>query len=321
MSRGTSRFIEVSNLPLTSRIWSAAAMPPLSFRRQYSGGMAAALQMTKVRRYTLKTPAKPAKQYRVQYSEELNTEQLEVVMAGDGPLLVIAGAGSGKTRTLTYRVSRLIEDGVDPSQILLLTFTNKAAREMLSRVEQLVTIDTRRIWGGTFHSVGNRLLRQHAETIGYKPNFSILDDEDAKEMMESAISSLGINTMEKRFPKGDVLLDIYSFLINTRTPLELHLEQNYPHFALYRDEIVNVFRRYQDRKREANAMDFDDLLVNWKLLLEEHEEISAALKRKFRFILVDEYQDTNKLQADVVDAMAAERRNVMVVGDDAQSIY
>jgi DNA helicase-2/ATP-dependent DNA helicase PcrA len=277
--------------------------------------------MTKIRRYTLKRPVKAQKTYRVPYHEELNPEQLEVVMAGDGPLLVIAGAGSGKTRTLTYRVSRLIEDGVDPSQILLLTFTNKAAREMLSRVEQLVTIDTRRIWGGTFHSVGNRLLRQYAEAIGYRPNFSILDDEDAKEMMDSAISSLGIKTLERRFPKGDVLLDIYSYLINTRTPLELHLEENFPHFAIYKEEIVKVFHRYQDRKREANAMDFDDLLVNWKLLLEEHESISEALKRKFRYILVDEYQDTNKLQADVVDGMAAIRRNVMVVGDDAQSIY
>src|SRR5438105_5251988 len=277
--------------------------------------------MTKVRRYTLKRPAKAQKTYRARYEEELNPEQLEVVMAGEGPLLVIAGAGSGKTRALTYRVSRLIEDGVDASDILLLTFTNKAAREMLSRVEQLVTIDTRRIWGGTFHSVGNRLLRHHAEAIGYRSNFSILDDEDAKEMMEGSISALGIKTMERRFPKGDVLLDIYSFLINTRTPLELHLEDNYPHFAIYKEEIVNVFRRYKERKRDANAMDFDDLLVNWKLLLEEHAEIGEVLKRKYRYILVDEYQDTNKLQADVVDSMSAIRQNVMVVGDDAQSIY
>src|ERR671929_790555 len=128
----------------------------------------------KVRRYTLKSPAKTQKQYKVRYEEELNHEQLEVVMAGEGPMLVIAGAGSGKTRTLTYRVSRLIEDGVDPSDILLLTFTNKAAREMLSRVEELVTIDTRRIWGGTFHSMGNRLLRRYAEPLGYRSNFSIL---------------------------------------------------------------------------------------------------------------------------------------------------
>src|SRR5688500_7005490 len=276
---------------------------------------------TKVRRYTLKTPTKPAKTYKVRYEEELNSEQLDVVMAGEGPMLVIAGAGSGKTRALTYRVSRLIEDGVDPSEILIVTFTNKAAREMLSRVEQLVTTDTRRIWGGTFHSIGNRLLRRNAEAIGYRPNFSILDDEDSKEMMESAVSSLGIKTMEKRFPKGDVLLDMYSFLINTRTPLELHLEQNYPHFMMYGDEIVNVFRRYKERKREANSMDFDDLLVFWKVLLDEHDDVSAALKRRYRYILVDEYQDTNKLQADIIDSMASVRRNVMVVGDDAQSIY
>ncbi|HEV3484629.1 MAG TPA: ATP-dependent helicase [Vicinamibacterales bacterium] len=275
----------------------------------------------KVRRYTLKTPDKPKKQYRVRYEDELNQEQLDVVMAGEGPMLVIAGAGSGKTRTLTYRVSRLIEDGVDPADILIVTFTNKASREMLSRVEQLVTTDTRRIWGGTFHSIGNRLLRRHADAIGYRSNFSILDDEDAKEMMESAVSSLGIKTLEKRFPKGDVLLDIYSFLINTRTPLELHLEQNYPHFLMYADELVNVFRRYKERKRDANAMDFDDLLVFWKVLLDDHEEISAALKRRFRTILCDEYQDTNKLQADIIDGMAEVRRNVMVVGDDAQSIY
>jgi len=275
----------------------------------------------KIRRYTLKQPAKAQKQYRVRYEDELNQEQLDVVMAGEGPMLVIAGAGSGKTRALTYRVSRLIEDGVDPSDILLLTFTNKAAREMLSRVEQLVTIDTRRIWGGTFHSIGNRLLRQHAATIGYRSSFTILDAEDAKEMMESSISSLGIKTLEKRFPKGDVLIDIYSYLINTRTPLELHLENNYPHFGIYRDEMINVFRRYKERKREANAMDFDDLLVNWKLLLDDYPEVSAALQRRYRYILVDEYQDTNKLQAEVVDGMAAVRRNVMVVGDDAQSIY
>lgn len=276
---------------------------------------------TKIRKYTLKQAPKPRKQYRVRYEEELNSEQLQVVHAGEGPLLVIAGAGSGKTRALTYRVSRLIEDGVDPSEILLLTFTNKAAREMLSRVEQLVTIDTRRIWGGTFHSTGNRLLRRYAEPLGYRSNFTILDDEDSREMMESAISSLGIKTLERRFPKGDVLLDIYSFVINTRTPLELHLEQNFPHFALYKEEMVNVFRRYKDRKREANSMDFDDLLINWKVLLDDHPDASAALKRQFRYLLVDEYQDTNKLQADIVDSMAEVRKNVMVVGDDAQSIY
>ena len=276
---------------------------------------------TKIRKYTLKQPVKPQKTYRVKYDEELNQEQLDVVMAGEGPMLVIAGAGSGKTRTLTYRVSRLIEDGVDPGDILIVTFTNKAAREMLSRVEQLVTIDTRRIMGGTFHSIGNRLLRRHAEAIGYRSNFSILDDEDSKEMMESAVSALGIKTLDKRFPKGDVLLDIYSFLINTRTPLELHLEQNFPHFVLYKEEMINVFRRYKERKRDSNVMDFDDLLVFWKVLLDDHPDVAESLKRRYRYILVDEYQDTNKLQADIIDAMGSVRRNLMVVGDDAQSIY
>jgi DNA helicase-2/ATP-dependent DNA helicase PcrA len=276
--------------------------------------------VSKIRRYQIKTPVR-AKPYRVRYEEELNPQQHDVVMAGDGPMLVIAGAGSGKTRTLTYRVSRLIEDGVDPSDILLLTFTNKAAREMLSRVEQLVTTDTRRIWGGTFHSVGNRLLRRHAEVLGYKANFSILDEEDAKEMMNAAVSASEAKTLEKRFPKGDVLLDIYSFVMNTTTPMELYIEQNTPQFAVYMEEIRQVFRLYAQRKRSANAMDFDDLLLNWKLLLEENPEASGALKARFRHILVDEYQDTNKLQADIVDQMSAVRRNVMVVGDDAQSIY
>ncbi|HVT45199.1 MAG TPA: ATP-dependent helicase [Thermoanaerobaculia bacterium] len=276
--------------------------------------------MSKIRRYQLKRPVR-SRPYRVRYEDELNPAQQEVVFAGDGPILVIAGAGSGKTRTLTYRVSRLIEDGADPSDILLLTFTNKAAREMLSRVEQLVTTDTRSLFGGTFHSIGNRLLRRHAALLGYRANFSILDDEDAKEMMEAAISASGVSTLEKRFPKGDVLLDIYSAILSTKTPLALHLEKNFPHFALYVSEIHDVFARYRRRKKEANAMDFDDLLLNWKLLLDDHEEVATALKTRFRHILVDEYQDTNLLQAEIVDAMAAVRRNVMVVGDDAQSIY
>lgn len=276
--------------------------------------------VSKVRHYQLKS-SKPAKVYKVKYADELNEQQLEVVMAGGGPILVIAGAGSGKTRTLTYRVSRLIEDGIDPSDILLLTFTNKASREMLSRVEQLVTTDTRRIWGGTFHSIGNRLLRRYADIIGYRSNFSILDDEDSKEMMEAAISSSIAKTLEKRFPKGDVLLDLHSFVANTRTPMQLHLEQNYPHFALYKPEIEDVFEKYAERKRASNVMDFDDLLLNWKKLLDDHPDVAEGLRTKFQHVLVDEYQDTNRLQAEIVDSMAAKRRNVMVVGDDAQSIY
>lgn len=275
--------------------------------------------MSKIRHYQLK-PAAPAKNYRVKYEQEVNPQQLEVVMAGDGPLLVIAGAGSGKTRTLTYRVSRLIEDGIDPSDILLLTFTNKASREMLNRVETLVQTDTRRIWGGTFHSIANRLLRRHAEVLGYRSSFSILDSEDAKEMMESAISMSAAKTLEKRFPKGDVLLDIHSFVLNTRTPAELYVEENYPHFGAYLPEMQEIFRLYGAKKKASNVMDFDDLLINWKRLLDDFPDVAAALKVRFRHIMVDEYQDTNRLQAEIVDSMAG-RRNLMVVGDDAQSIY
>lgn len=276
--------------------------------------------MTKVRKYQLKQSSR-AKTYRVRYEDELNPEQLEVVMAGEGPMLVIAGAGSGKTRTLTYRVSRLIEDGVDPADILLLTFTNKAAREMLSRVEQLVTIDLRRLWGGTFHSMANRLLRRNAEVLGYRSNFSILDDEDAREMMEASVSSSDVETLQRRFPKSDVLLDVHSFIQNTRLDLIPYVEQNFPHFTLYIPEIQRVFETYQRRKRDANVMDFDDLLLNWLRLVKELPDVAAALKQKFRHILVDEYQDTNRLQAEIVDEMAAVRKNLMVVGDDAQSIY
>jgi len=276
--------------------------------------------VAEIRRYTLRKPQRTAP-YRVAYSDQLNAQQLDVVMAGEGPLLVIAGAGSGKTRALTYRVSRLIEDGVNPSDILLLTFTNKAAREMLARVEDLVQIDTRRIWGGTFHAMGNRLLRRHAEALGYRPNFAILDDEDAKEMMTAATSESGIEITKQRFPKGDVLVDIHSFVVNTGTPFERHLDENFPQFSIYTSEIRTVFARYSEKKRLANAMDFDDLLVNWKRLLDDHPEIAESLKRSFRHILVDEYQDTNRLQADIVDRMASVRRNLMVVGDDAQSIY
>ena len=276
--------------------------------------------MTKIRHYKLGTPA-PARNYRVRYESELNREQLDVVMAADGPILVIAGAGSGKTRALTFRVSRLVEDGIDPTRILLLTFTNKAARSMLARVEDLVQIDTRRIWGGTFHAMGNRILRRHAELLGFRSNFSILDEEDAKEMMDSAVSSLTIDTLAKRFPRGDVLTSIHSYLVNTGADLVEHLEENHPHFLSLTSEIAQVFDRYREKKRDSNTMDFDDLLVHWRTLLLAHPEAAQAIRNHFRHILVDEYQDTNRLQAEIVDLLATEHRNVMVVGDDAQAIY
>lgn len=274
------------------------------------------------RRYVLRRAAS-AKTYRVDYGRELNEEQKAVVFAGDGPMLVVAGAGSGKTRTLVYRVSRLVEDGVDPSAILLLTFTNRAAREMTRRAERLIGSDLARLTGGTFHSVAARLLRPHAELLGYRPNFSILDSEDAKDLLESATSDLGIPVTERRFPKGDVLHQIVSFCLNTGRKLADVVAADWPHFLSQLPAIEGVVARYLERKVQANGMDYDDLLVNWKRLMAERPEVRAALARRFRHVMVDEYQDVNALQADLVELLVrdAAPRNLMVVGDDAQSIY
>jgi DNA helicase II / ATP-dependent DNA helicase PcrA len=272
------------------------------------------------RRYVLKTPAR-VKSYRVDYDRELNDEQRDVVLAGGGPILVIAGAGTGKTRTLVYRVARLIESGTDPGRILLLTFTNKAARDMLRRVETLLTVDTRRLMGGTFHSVGNRLLRRFGSRVGLTPNFTILDEEDARELFEAATSDRKIPVVERRFPKGDVLLDLYSFTINTSRPFSEVLSERAPHFLELEPQIVAVFQRYRERKREANACDYDDLLLAWKRLLEEAPDAARQLQGSYEHVLVDEFQDTNRLQGEIVDGMAKLRRNVTVVGDDAQAIY
>lgn len=272
-----------------------------------------------MRKYTIKT--EPARRALINYERELNDEQRAVVLAGRGPILVIAGAGTGKTRTLTYRVARLIEAGISPARVLLLTFTNRAAREMLSRVETLLAADVRRVWGGTFHSIANRLLRRHAASLGYESNFTILDSEDAKDLIDSCIDEAGIDTSARRFPKGEVLRELFSFATNTDTPLNEVIAARAPHFEPLSAQIARLDRLYQERKRERNAMDYDDLLTNWKRMLEEKPEIAATYQDQFEHILVDEYQDTNRLQAEIVDLLAAKRRNLMVVGDDAQAIF
>jgi DNA helicase-2/ATP-dependent DNA helicase PcrA len=274
------------------------------------------------RRYVLRRPGR-AKSYRVDYDRELNDEQRAVVFAPDGPTLVVAGAGSGKTRTLVYRVSRLLEDGADPASLMLLTFTNRAAREMKRRVEALAGADLVRMTAGTFHAVGARLLRTHAELLGYRPTFSILDSEDSRDLLESATSDLGIPVTERRFPKGDLLKDLVSFCVNTERKLDDVLAADYPHFLEQADAIRAVVSRYAERKVAANGMDYDDLLLNWRRLLVERPEVRKTLAHRFRHVLVDEYQDVNRLQADLVDLLVAEApsKNVMVVGDDAQSIY
>jgi len=251
----------------------------------------------------------------------LNDEQRAVVEAADGPILVIAGAGSGKTRTLTWRVARLLHDGAPPESLLLLTFTNKAAREMLRRVEEVARIDTRRIWGGTFHHVAHRVLRDHAGELGFSPGYSILDREDSRDVMGAAIADCGLAVGARRFPKADVLIDLVSMAVNTQTPLADVVADRRPQFLPLTEEILRAARRYAERKQSMNAMDFDDLLLHWKVLLVERPAVRQKLGERFRHVLVDEYQDTNKLQGDVVDLLAAVHRNLCVVGDDAQCIY
>src|SRR5512144_1219706 len=271
------------------------------------------------RRYQLQPASPPARA--LNYEGLLNDQQIAVVEADPGPILVIAGAGSGKTRTLTWRVARLVADGVAPERVLLLTFTNKAAREMLRRVEEVCRIDTRRITGGTFHHVAHEILREHAGELGYARGYSILDREDTRDVMSAAIADCGLAVGARRFPKADVLVDLVSMAVNTQPPLAEVLADRRPQFVPLTDDVLRVARRYAERKQSMNAMDFDDLLLHWKILLVEHEPVRRSLSERFAHVLVDEYQDTNKLQGDIVDLVASAHRNLCVVGDDAQSIY
>ena len=272
------------------------------------------------RQYTLQRHAAPGGP-RIDFASELNAQQHAAVTAPPGPALVIAGAGSGKTRTLTYRVAYLLENGVPTSGILLLTFTNKAAREMLDRVANLLPNDITGLWGGTFHSIGNRILRRHAAAAGFAPGFSIMDREDQQDILDAVIATLGLDPKDKRFPKGQVLADVFSFSINTGRSIDQVLFEKYPHFLEFSEIIAKAQERYEARKKSANSMDFDDLLEKTLKLLKTNEEIAAHYQRQFQFVLVDEYQDTNRIQADFIDILAKHHRNVMVVGDDAQSIY
>jgi len=258
---------------------------------------------------------------RIDFAAELNAQQCAAVTAPPGPALVIAGAGSGKTRTLTYRVAYLLENGIPTTNILLLTFTNKAAREMLDRVANLLPNDISGLWGGTFHSIGNRMLRRHATEAGFAPGFSIMDREDQQDILDAVIATLGLDPKDKRFPKGEVLADVYSYAINTGKSIEDVLIDKYPHFLEFSEVIAKAQGRYEARKKAANSMDFDDLLEKSLLMLKNHPAIAERYQRQFQFIMVDEYQDTNRIQADFIDVLAAHHKNVMVVGDDAQSIY
>jgi DNA helicase II / ATP-dependent DNA helicase PcrA len=257
----------------------------------------------------------------IDFATSLNEQQLLAVTAAAGPHLVIAGAGSGKTRTLTYRVAWLLEQGYRPGEILLLTFTNKAAREMLERVNDLLPGASEGLWSGTFHSIGHRILRRHPEAAGFREGFTIMDREDQEELLESVVARLGFRTNDKRFPKGEVLAELLSLGCNTGDSLRTLLARRYRYFIDLEEQIAQVGMAYEGRKKEVNSLDFDDLLSKTHELLLTNPEIVASYQRRFRAILVDEYQDTNRLQAGLIDTLAAANRHIMVVGDDAQSIY
>jgi len=292
----------------------------------------------------------------INFQKELNEEQYQVVTGGDGYALVLAGAGSGKTRTITYRVAYLLEKGIKPENILLLTFTNKAAKEMLSRVESLTGKDNTHsqpagfsgkkvvsgIWGGTFHAMANRILRHFAELVGYKINYSVLDEDDSVTLLKSCVKDLHLDGSQ-RFPSVSIIKNLYSFSRNSLMPLDETLEIKMPHFLGVGENIKEVCALYQKKKKESNVMDFDDLLFFWLEILEGKfsvipaeagihgspvkpgmtgkNEILNKIASQFYYILIDEYQDTNRLQAEIVKLLASRHHNLLVVGDDAQSIY
>ena len=275
-----------------------------------------------MKKYVLKREEGSLPERLTRYKSELNDEQFRVVTAQPKATLVVAGAGTGKTRAITYRVAYLIEQGVSPQRILLATFTNRASREMLRRVESLTgNQNVHRIWGGTFHRIANMMLRRHAVSIGFDGNFSILDSEDARDLINICIEDAAIDTKAKRFPKADVVQNIISFANNTDLPVDRVIAGKYPYFEMLTAQIMRVDSIYQDRKRERNVMDYDDLLLNVKRLLIEKPAVADLYAEQFQHILVDEYQDTNRLQAEIIDLLAVKHRNVMVVGDDAQSIF
>ncbi|MFH7319234.1 ATP-dependent helicase [Desulfurivibrio sp. D14AmB] len=252
---------------------------------------------------------------------QLNSAQREAVCAPPGPLLVIAGAGSGKTRTLVHRLAWLVEQGIPPEELLLLTFTRKAAQEMVQRAGYLLNDSCRRITGGTFHATANLLLRRYARYVGYEANFTILDQGDAEGIVNLLKSSLGLGGAGKRFPSRRLILAILSKAVNVGATVSDLVEAEHGHLVEFLDDILAINEHYHKFKQAHGLMDYDDLLLYWRRLLRENREVREELAGRFQAILVDEYQDTNPIQAEIVRLMAAPRNHVMAVGDDAQSIY
>ncbi len=255
----------------------------------------------------------------IDFASELNQEQHDAAMAPDGPLLVLAAAGTGKTRTLVYRVAFLVEKGVAPERILLLTFTNRAAREMLGRARELVGHRIGGLWGGTFHHMANRMLRRYGRLVGLEPDFTILDRDDARTLVANCVKEHKLNS--KEFPKKDVLLSLFSSAANTNRPLCDVIADRFGEITVDVADIQRIHDSYVDKKRALGATDFDDMLTKALDLLRNSADVRERYQEQFLHVLVDEYQDTNCIQAELVDTIAARHRNVLVVGDDFQSIY
>lgn len=254
-----------------------------------------------------------------EFKKYLNPSQLEAVTTIDGPVLVIAGAGSGKTRIIEYRVLHLIRNNVDPGSILLLTFTRKAAREMLSRAEKHDE-RARHVDGGTFHSFAFKILKRYAGAIGFTDSFSILDEADSEDAAQKCANALGLSEKSKRFPRKSTLRNIISVSVNKELSIEQVLEKEYPHFLDHAPDIDRIRKEYAAYKIRKNYVDYDDLLTYLRLLLKK-ESVRKAISERYRYIMVDEYQDTNNVQGDIACLLARERQNILVVGDDAQTIY
>ena len=257
----------------------------------------------------------------IDYKKELNPAQLEAVRMMEGACLVIAGAGSGKTRILVYRVAHLVEKGVNPEEILLLSFTRKSAQEMLLRAALILDERCKKVSGGTFHSFANMILRKYSRRVGMPNNFTIMDQSDAENAVNLVRKNLGFGGGDKKFPRKRALLNIISKSVNTPHNISLIIESEYPHFVEYTESIRKIKCSYAEYKKKKGLFDYDDLLVYLKKLLSSDKDIQASLSKKYKYIMVDEYQDTNKLQADILYLLLSEHKNIMAVGDDSQSIY
>ena len=260
-------------------------------------------------------------QFTIDYKNELNPSQYEAATTRDGPVLVLAGAGSGKTRTLIFRVARMIEEGIDPASLLLLTFTRRAAEEMIQRAEALMGGRCDKVTGGTFHSFANTVLRRYASLLGFANAFTILDRSDSEDAINLIRTRLGLDKKARRFPRKQTIAEIISLAANKTTSVAEVLDSQFPHLFSELDPLSQIEEYYRQYKLERSLLDYDDLLTHLRALLRTHPEVAERLSHTYRYIMVDEYQDTNRLQAEIVRLLAHVHDNVMAVGDDAQSIY